>query len=218
MNRVLCFLAAAMLLLSCVLINTNRAVAAEAEVKLLPVNEAAVKSRIKDLGEKGPKGSKLVAYLDCGTQSKSTISKELTVDWVPSSVYQFPFEADPSLKNAKAFLPAYPTVFFDNAGVKFRLKGIDRKKKYLVGLTWWDYDASGRAQAIIVGSLDMRLVRIAVSAIGLPNYLVDKQPAGEKRFTLPVTFARKGEMQITIQNASGANAVISELWIWELAK
>ena len=53
-------------------------------------------------------------------------------------------------------------------------------------------------------------------AIRLPNYRDAGQLPAERRFALPATFAQDGRMQLTIACVTGANAVISELWIWEM--
>ena len=71
---------------------------------------------------------------------------------------------------------------------------------------------------VLVASHNMRNVRIAVPTIGLPDYTKSKKLPAHKQFTLPATFAKDGKMQIAVIHAAGANAVISELWIWQLEK
>ena len=57
--------------------------------------------------------------------------------------------------------------------------------------------------------------QLCIPAIRLPNFKDDGQLPAEKRFTLPVTFAREGKMQLAVHLVTGVNAVISELWIWQ---
>ena len=182
-----------------------------AQPKLIPVDEQTIVAREKSLADSGPEGAKLVAYLDCGSQRESTTDSPVKITWVPSQVYRFESEA-------KDVLPTQPTIFYAGSRVSFRISGIERAHRYTVGLTWWDYDDGNRTQSVFVASPNGRLVRIAVPAIRLPNYTTDEQLPAERRFSLPVTFARDGQMQLNVQLVTGANAVISELWIWEVKK
>lgn len=187
-------------------------VAAEDEAKeprLIPVDPKTIAEREKWLAKKAPEGATLVAYLNCGTQRESTTSKTVKIALVQGRPYAFQSEA-------KGVPPTQPTVFFHEQQVVFQLSGLDRGKRYLAGLVWWDYDDGSRTQSVVVGSPDRRLVRLAVTAIRLPNYTTDEQPPAEKRFRLPATFARDGRMQLAVHHVTGANAVVSELWIWQL--
>ena len=186
-----------------------RAAEEKPELKLLPDDEKAVAARLKALSESAPKGAKLAAYLNCGTQRQSTAGKDVKIAWKSGEAYMFRSEA-------KGVPATQPTIFFDANRVAFELAGIDRSRRYLVGLTWWDYDAGSRAQMVAVGSPDERLVKMAIPAIGLPDYTASGKLPAERRFSLPVTFARDGRMSLVVQRVTGANAVISELWIWQL--
>ncbi len=160
------------------------------------------------LAQSAPKGAKLVAYLDCGTQRESTTSVEVKVVYVSGKAYRFASEAR-DVPSTQA------TVFFDESEIPLLITGLDRSKRYTLGLTWWDYDDGGRSQSVVLSSPDGRQVRLAVPTIRLPNYTTDKQAPAEKRCPLPVTFARDGQMRVVVQRTTGANAVISEVWIWE---
>lgn len=209
--RVKWFLGTSTVLASLLLGLSRLASAAEEAQKpeLIPVDPAAIAAREKSLTETAPGGATLVAYLDCGTQLQSTTTKRVTVALLSGTAYRFQSEA-------AGVLPTQPTIFFDTSEVVFRISGLDRAHRYTVGLTWWDYDNGSRSQSVIVGSPDGRLVRLAVPAIRLPSYKDDGQPPAERRFSLPVAFARNGQMQLTVRRDTGANAVISEVWIWQL--
>ena len=186
------------------------ATAADPEsAQLFTVDAKAIAAREKALAETAPDGAKLVAYLDCGTQRESTTSEEVRITWAGGKCYEFKSEAE-------GVSPTQSTVFYDDAQVVFELSGVDRGRRYMAGLSWWDYDNGGRSQSVLVGSPDGRAVRLAVPAIRLPNYTDDGQLLAERRFLLPVTFARDGKMRLTVQGVTGANTVISELWIWQL--
>jgi len=202
-------LAATGTLLACLSFGTDPCVAQDAVVQLLPADSEAIAAREKSLAASGPEGAKLVAYLDCGTQQKSTTTEQVTITGVPAKAYKFPSEAE-------GVLPTHPTVFYDESRVVFNVAGLDRSRHYLAGLVWWDYDSGGRTQAVIAGAPDGRLVRLAVPGIGLPSFIDAGQPPAERRFHLPMAFVRDGQMRITVQLVTGPNVVISELWIWQL--
>jgi hypothetical protein len=183
--------------------------AAPAEPELIPVDPATIAARERSLAEDSPDGAKLVAYLSCGQQRESVTTDAVKISLVRGEPYRF-------MSEAAEVLTTQPTIFFDATHVVLQASGLDREKRYNVGLTWWDYDNGSRTQSVIVSSPDGRLVRLAVPAIRLPDYTDSGQLPAERRFTLPVTFARDGRVQFTIECVTGANAVISELWIWEV--
>lgn len=185
--------------------------AAEAppEPKLIPVDPKVIEAREKSLAKATPEGAELVAYLDCGTQRESVTTDRVKIILKQGKPYLFRSEA-------KDVGPTEPTIFFHELQVVFKITGLDRTGRYLAELSWWDYDDDSRTQSVVVGSPDSRLVRLAVPAIRLPNYQTDAQKPARRRFSLPATFARDGEMQMTVGRVTGANAVISELWIWQM--
>jgi hypothetical protein len=179
------------------------------EPKLIPVDPKVIAAREKSLVKAAPEGAKLVAYLDCGTQRQSVTTDRVKIALTQGNPHLFRSEA-------KDAAPTEPTIFFHESQVVFKITGLDRTGRYLAELSWWDYDDGSRSQSVVVGSPDSRLVRLAVSAIRLPNYETDAQMPARRRFSLPATFARDGEMQLTVRRVTGANAVISELWIWQI--
>jgi len=179
------------------------------EPKLIPVDPKVIAAREKSLVKAAPEGAELVAYLDCGTQRLSLTTDRVKIALTQGKPYLFRSEA-------KDVGPTEPTIFFHESHVVFKITGLDRTGRYLAEVSWWDYDDGSRTQSVLVGSPDSRLVRLAVPAIRLPNYQTDAQKPARRRFSLPATFAREGEMQLTVGRVTGANAVISELWIWQM--
>ncbi|MHB8955049.1 MAG: hypothetical protein ACYC4U_18905, partial [Pirellulaceae bacterium] len=168
--------------------------------------DKVVAQRIKDLEQACADTGKLVAYLNCGSQIKSTPSDGVQLTWVPSQVYLFPSQ--------EAGIPAtQASVAYDTTRVVFEITGLDPQRHYDVGLTWWDYDNGQRTQMVTVGSPGHRQVHMAIPAIRLPNFKEAGQKPAEKRFSLPVRLARDGKMQLIVHQVTGANVVISELWI-----
>lgn len=178
---------------------------------LIPIDQKVLADRIKSLADEAPEDAKLVAYLDCGSQLETSAESPVAIKKLKGDAYKF--RAD------EVKVPAtQPTIFFDSDRVVFDLSGIDRTGHYVVGLTWWDFDAGGRAQMVMVASHDKRKVRIAVPTIGLPDYTKSQKGPAQKQFRLPATFANDGKMQLAVIQAAGPNAVISELWIWQVEK
>ena len=64
-----------------------------AEVTLLAADADALAARQKSLADAAPEGTKLVAYLDCGTQRESTPSEEVKITWASGKPYRFQSEA-----------------------------------------------------------------------------------------------------------------------------
>ncbi|MHB8898436.1 MAG: hypothetical protein ACYC6Y_06790 [Thermoguttaceae bacterium] len=176
---------------------------------LLPVDEKAIAERMETLRQEAPKGARLAAYLDCGSQAATGEGSPLGLKLLRGEAYRFPVEQ-------AEVPPAAPTIFFDAEGVVFEVSGVERTGRYVAGLTWWDYDAGGRSQTVLVGSADRRNMRIAIAAVGLPDFKVSKKLPAQKQFALPATFARDGKLEISVIQAAGPNAVVSELWVWQL--
>jgi hypothetical protein len=175
---------------------------------LIPTDEREVAQRIKTLEQAcGDKG-KLAAYLDCGSQLQATGSGGVKLTWIPGQTYLFPSKVE-GVPSTQA------SVAFDAVRVVFEISGLDPQRHYEVGLTWWDYDDGDRTEMVTVGSPNHRQVQMAIPAIRLPNFKNANQKPAEKRFPLPVRLARDGKMQLIVHQVTGANVVISELWIVE---
>lgn len=181
----------------------------DAAEPLIPVKAEALAERQKAIAAKAPKGAKLVAYLDCGSQRESQETPGVKIKSLGGKPYQFPEEA-------KSIAPAASTIFFDNSELQFDVSGLDARRRYVAVLSWWDFDNSGRTEAVLVGSPDGRRVQIAIPAIRLPNYKLSKQPPAERKFSLPAGFASNGTLRVTVQLHSGANCVAGEIWIWQV--
>jgi len=189
-------------------LRSTAAADAGAVIEVLPANPAATVARQKSLVEKAPQGATLVAYLDCGAARESVGAGPVKIVCTSGKPYQFPSDA-PGVPATQS------TIFFDTGEVVFEIRGLDSSRRYQLGMTWWDYDNSGRTQSVVVGSPDGRLVRLAVPAIRLPDYKDSRLLPAERRFQLPVTFAQDGKLRLAVQQVAGANAVIGELWIYQ---
>lgn len=210
--RSVCF-CVVLVVLSVVGVADEPAAAADEKPKLLPAAPEELTARQKQLAEAAPEGAKLVAYLDCGSQWESTAfgDAENAVKIVCTGAKPYRFQSE-----AEGVPATQARIFFSEGDMAFDVMGLDPQKQYRAGITWWDYDNSGRTQSILATSPSRRMVRFAVPCIRLPDYEASGRLPGQRQFSLPATFMRDGKMQLLVQRLAGANTVISEVWIWEL--
>jgi hypothetical protein len=81
---------------------------------------------------------------------------------------------------------------------------------------WWDFDANGRTQSLLVQSPDLSMVKILRAGAALPDFKVSGLPPKTVTVGLPLAFVRDGKLLLNVKNEGGPNAVVSEIWINEL--
>ena len=98
------------------------------------------------------------------------------------------------------------TVAFAGGHVDFEASGLDPKKTYELGFTWWDYDSNGRAQSVWVGGKQL-----------IPRTALPKKQQGPATLTyrIPSELIRDGKIAISFKQEAASNAVVSELWLVE---
>ena len=178
-----------------------------------PTIEELNAARIEALQESLPEGSELVAFLDCGRQESVGGEEEgdLKIEMLNGESYCY---AD-GLEVEGAFA-SQANVQYDARAVSAKITGLDSGKKYRIAFSWWDYDDGGRTQMVVAKSPDQRSVRMPVPAIRVPDYETSGQLPGVKEFAMPMTVVRDGEMLLTFQLITGANALVCEIWIVEV--
>ena len=165
----------------------------------------------KALAGRAPPGFHLVCYLDCGADA---------VDGAPDQ---------PTLKVGKARAHFWPgadraahfrfgTVWYDAGEVPFEASGLDAKKAYQLGFTWWDFDGNGRVQSVWLAPGKGGDFKNVLKSTKLPNFKDAQEPAAE--FTLPVhpSLYKDGSLRIAFRQDGPNNAVVSEIWLWEGAE
>lgn len=101
------------------------------------------------------------------------------------------------------------TIAFDNSELAVDVSGLDAKKQYQFGFTWWDYDNNGRVQSIQVGKTQV------LGKTALPAWKEKKQPAVSMSVNIPASEIKEGKTTIRFQRAGRSNCVVSEVWISE---
>jgi len=172
----------------------------------------ATQARLKEITDSLPEGATLQAYLDCG----GTGRLEKGVKIIPPENAK-PWTFKPKTPVEIAGVPSqHFTVQFDPARLSFMLEGLDRSKKYQLNVVWWDFDANGRVQSLTVQSPDLSMVRILRPGISLPDFEISGLLAKTVSVMLPLAFVRDGKLTLNVNAESGANVVVSEIWINEV--
>jgi hypothetical protein len=156
-------------------------------------------------------GGRLAAYLDCGTEPKASAASAPRLQVLRGHPYDF----------ASVFAaPCYNTVLFDDKQVEIAADGLDPKKHYALGFSWWDYSSDGRVESVSVISSDGASKTTLVEKATLPAYAqVREQLPAEKTFEVPAAAYVSGKMKVLFSfdgaQRPGSNAVVSEVWLIE---
>ena len=175
---------------------------------LLRVNPARSAALKKALAAKAPKGYRLACYIDCGPDALDGAKGGPTLKLVDGSPYGWgggPATADQV---------RYITIFFTGSQVAFDATGLNPRKTYQLGFSWWDYDHDDRTQSVwATAGKPPRAVKL-VDRTKLPSGLRGQAPQ-EKTVAIPRTATVHGSARITFRLEGGTNCVVSEVWLWE---
>jgi alpha-galactosidase len=109
--------------------------------------------------------------------------------------------------------PVASTCGFGEKQVLYRFTRLAQAKSYTLGVLWWDYDAGGRVQSILVGSAGAGEWTPLVEHKKLPSF-TDKGEMPERiELTIPGDMIRDGAVDVMIRRDQGPNAVVSEISI-----
>jgi type 1 glutamine amidotransferase len=161
----------------------------------------------KALAERAPAGYRLAGYLDCGPDSTDGKEGEPTLRLVDGQphVWLGGGATDDVLR--------FVTIFFSGEQVPFEAAGLDPKRDYQLGFSWWDYDHNTRAQSVWASAgTPSRRVKL-LDKTALPAGA--EKPPAETTLPLPRELTAEGTVQIAFRNEGSPNVVVSELWLWE---
>ena len=161
----------------------------------------------KALAGRAPKGYRLACYLDCGPDRSDGKKPAPTLRFLAGNTY--------SWAGADRVNVRHGTIFFASTEIAFEAAGLDPKRSYQVGLTWWDYDHNDRVQSVWASAgRPSRQVKL-LGATKLPSHAVGGHKAAEKTLAIPRPLSVLGTVRVTFRNEDGANVVVSEIWLWE---
>lgn len=162
-------------------------------------------NRAEILGRLAPPGMRLAGYLDCGREAESA----------PGAVNLSLVQGTPYSFGVGGVAPAaFASIYFDNHAVELAAAGLDPQKQYLLGFSWWDYDAGKRTESVIVTGADGQARRLLAARL-LPDYKKSKKLPEMQALPLPAAAYAQGKLKIAFQLDSGVNAAVSEVWLWE---
>lgn len=172
----------------------------------VPPHDPKRSQRIKaELAKRAPKGCRLVCYLDCGPDRADGAKGGPALKLVSGQPYMW---AGSTLGGDTR----YGSIFFTSTEVAFELSGLDPKRAYVVGFSWWDFDHDTRRQSVWVAA-GGRQVKL-LPPTKLPSGARGDKPA-EKALPLPREASAGGAARIIFRNEGQPNVVVSEVWLME---
>jgi hypothetical protein len=168
--------------------------------------------RLAELMSRAPVGTRLVGYLDCGADRAGEFRSTARMRQFVGSPYTFP--------GSEAAAPSrFGDVLFDSNEVIIQISELDPKKTYLAGFSWWDYDANGRVETVEVWDKNAGKRHVLVGRELLPDFRKSGKSPEERALKIPAEAYASGTMHFGFKKISGpADAVVSEVWIWEAAQ
>jgi len=161
----------------------------------------------KEIARRGPKGDRLVCYLDCGPDDADGAKGGPSLRSLDGAKY--------SWAGADRVNVRHGTIRFDSRAVRFEIAGLRPNKAYRLGFTWWDYDHNDRVESVwATAGRPARRVRL-LAPTKLPSYAVGEKKAAEVTVPIPRAVSAFGTVQVTFALEGGTNAVVSEVWLWE---
>jgi len=158
--------------------------------------------------QRPPKGFRLVSYLDCGPDLTDDVKSGPSLRITAGTAHAW----DQAARTAPVQMAS---VAYDAKEVTFEANGLDPKKNYRLGFSWWDYDHGDRAESVWVATGQGRQSTKVLEKTALPSFSARKEKPVEKTVTLPRPLHADGRLRISFRNEGGANAVVSEVWLWE---
>ncbi len=160
-----------------------------------------------ELAKRAPQGMHLACYLDCGPDSLDGPTGGPLLRLIAGQAYMW----QESLRAADG---RFGSVAFDGQRVTFEAAGLNPKRTYQLGFSWWDYDHGTRVQSVLVATGKGEQETKLVDKTALPSAASGQKPA-EKTVAIPADLYREGTLRIIFRNDGQPNVVVSELWLWE---
>jgi type 1 glutamine amidotransferase len=162
----------------------------------------------EQLAKRAPKGYRLACYLDCGPDTADGAKGGPTLRFLGGQAYSWA-GAD------RVADVRFGTVHFSGQEVSFEAAGLNPKRTYLLGFTWWDFDHNTRIQSVWASAgKPSRTVKL-LGATKLPSYSADEKKAEEKTLPIPRDISAFGAVRVTFRNEGSPNVVVSEVWLWQ---
>lgn len=154
-----------------------------------------------------PRDYWLRAYLDCGTVTEAGSPARARIRQLTGAGHTWP--------GAEAFGPI-GSVTYDPKEVLFELSNLEPDREYLLGFTWWDFDANGRIQSVRFGSGNRERWTTVLPPGPAQAVYQDKSTWAQVYLPIPQELAREPKVLVSFHRDGGpSNAVVSEIWLLE---
>ena len=155
-----------------------------------------------DVAKRAPKGYTVAAYLNCGPDSVAGAKGKPTLKLIEGGAYSW------SGSDVR-----YATIFFTTSQVLFEATGLNPRKTYQLGFSWWDCDHDTRVQSVWASAGRGRGTKL-LGPTKLPSG-PKNQKAEEKVVPLPRQLTVTGSVRLMFRNEATPNVVVSEVWLLE---
>ncbi len=177
------------------------------------VDSKAIAARLAQIAQWAPENGRLAAYLNCGVDAESSGPGPVKIRRLAGSpfVYQAAQDRVP---------PTQATVYFHENEVTFEITGLQARSDYVAGFTWWDHNLSRRTQSVVARTPNGDQSQVLSPPVLLPNWPLDQKLPDDdvRRCRLDPALAVDGRLLVAVRKEGTVNAVICELWIWEVAR
>ena len=146
-----------------------------------------------------PRGYVMAAYLDCGSEAEGKEAAPQQIHMTSGTAHVFPQVEGPLGRAA-----------CDPERVAFEVAGLEAEGEYLLVLTWWDADESGRVQSIAMGGMEEPLTEV-LSPTPAKSFHKDQPTWARILLPVPSEYAAAGGLRLEVRPQSGPNAVVNEL-------
>lgn len=176
-----------------------------------PYGNGVIDKRRKAIAAQLPKETTLVAYMDCGMESVVRGPNGCEIVQPAGSTYIWPGAV-------QAVGATYGTIGFDSRFVSFEVSGLQKDKHYALGFSWWDYDANGRKESVLIRTGNAKKSEEILPGTQLPAFGQGKQLPAEFQIAIKPALTAEGKAEVIFQSQVGPNAVVSEIWLLESSK
>ncbi len=104
----------------------------------------------------------------------------------------------------------FGSVAYDSQQVVFQAGGLDPRKRYQIGFSWWDFDHDTRVQSVWLAAGKGGPETKLLGKTKLPS-AVANQPPDIKTLAIPPGLAADGALRIIFRNESEPNVLVSEI-------
>ena len=178
----------------------------EVVAKALQQDKARSEALKKDLAKRAPRGYRLACYLDCGPDTEDGAKGGPVLRVVGANTHLWP--------GADTAGPIrFGTIAWGPQQILFEAAGLNPKKAYQVGFSWWDFDHDTRAESVWMSAGKGGRETKVLDKTKLPSG--QQEAAQEKALAVPRDLYGDGTLRIVFRNESAPNAVVSEIWLWE---